>query len=255
MRRIYPRADIEMTFIAPRGPKKFREYEIEADVKSSDKIIKDLGLKVIDGALGIDNSGYKSLKGESLTAFLQGIYLSRGRVFLPKDKSSLYQLEITFSDKKRMEEIAKLIESINIPIKKSERRKDNYILYIKDSELISDFLIHLKAMDAVLKLQSLIVERDVRNNTNRAVNCNVYNINKCITAASGQIEAIKEIDRKYGLNSLDKSLKELAELRLNNPEATLNELAAMLPEKVSKSCINHRMRKIMSLAGKGDKDV
>jgi DNA-binding protein WhiA len=188
---------------------------------------------------------------------MQGTFLSIGRVFLPKEdedgKSSLYQLEMVFDVKSRADNIKKMAESLGIAIKDGERR-DNFVLYIKDSETISDFLAHLKASNAVLLLQNLKIERDVRNNANRAVNCSVANIEKTVAAAAEQISAIKKIQEKQGLQMLDEKLRELAEIRLNNPEASLNDLKDMLKDKVTKSGINHRMRKLMQIADEGGKD-
>lgn len=244
----YKRSEIEMTFEEPHGNKRVRSYAIIIDNKTTKEMLKDYDLVVIDGVI-MHRNNLKSLQGEKLIGYLQGVYLAKGRVFLPKDdeegKSSLYQLEMVFSSRKGMDYIKDLIIKSGINIKESERR-DNLVLYIKDSEIISDFFAMFGASNAVMELQSLIIERDVRNNANRAVNCSVANIGKAIDAASDQIEAIELIVKNAGINSLEENLRELAQLRLNNPEATLTDLAGLLD--VTKSCINHRMRKIMQIA-------
>lgn len=247
---LYKKEDTELTFEEPKGNKKARAYVVIVDAKTTKQIMQDFALIENQGALNIRKSAYGNYQLNELIGFLQGIYMGKGRVFLPKDdidSTSSYQLEMVLDSKGQMQQLALLINSQGILIKEGERR-DNPILYIKDSETISDFLALLKASNAVLMLQSLIIERDVRNNINRAVNCNVANINKTITAASEQIKAIMLIDQRIGLNSLDNKLKELAMLRLNNPEASLSDLAAMLSGEVTKSGINHRMRKIMEIA-------
>jgi len=249
IRAKYPRSEVEMTFIEPHGTVKARYYEIIVDNRATRDIIQDFNLIVEEETLKISKKRYGEFSGDDLVGFLQGVYLSRGRIFLPKEdeegKSSLYQLEIVFDIKSQRDEVKKMAEKLMINIKEGERR-DNYLLYIKDSETISDFLANLKASNAVLELQSIIVERDVRNNANRAVNCSVANIAKSVSAASEQIEAIKIIEEKRGLNSLDEKLKELALLRLNNPDASLNDLAEMI--NITKSGINHRMRKLMQIS-------
>lgn len=248
LKKLYRKADVEMTFEEPHGNRKSRGYVIIVDPRTTAQIIKDYDLIEQDG---LRPKSYKdNLSDEAkIIGFLQGIFLSRGRVFLPVDdtKATYYQLEIVLQCQAMRKYVKGLFDSLNVAIKEGERR-NYYILYIKDSEVISDYIALMGASEAVIELQSLIVVRDVRNNTNRAVNCNVANISKSINAASEQIEAIKMIDSKQGLNSLDDKLKELAYARLNNPEATLSDLAVMLSDNVSKSGINHRMRKLMQLA-------
>lgn len=255
----YQRSDIEIAFKEPYGLIKVRHYMVIVDCKTTRKIIEDYDFIVKDNLLAFRNDIFTNNYNnkDKVIAALQGIFLSRGRVFIPNgENSSIYQLEIICYNKQQAKNIRNIIQSLNINIKVFERR-ENYLLYIKDSEKISDFLALIKASNSVMELQSLIIERDIRNNANRAVNCNVANITKIVKAASEQIEAIKIIDRYKGINSLNDNLKELANLRLNNPESSLSELSNMLKPRITKSGINHRMRKIKEIAEmiKGENDV
>ena len=128
------------------------------------------------------------------------------------------------------------------------KRDKNYIVYIKDGEEISKFLAFIGANKSVLKFEETRVLREVRNNVNRIVNCETANINKVITTSIKQIEAIKLIKSKNKLNYLKEGERELAELRLKNPEATLKELGEMLSQPIGKSGVNHRMKAILDLA-------
>lgn len=253
IKNLYKRAEIEMTFEEPHGAKKVRGYVVIVDNKVTKDILRDFNLVAIEDGLEFRNNKIdKIVEDNDRLSYLQGVFLGKGRVFLPVNDNNYkklisYQLEMVLASRKQLEFIKEISNKLELDIKDSERR-DNYILYIKDSEKISDFLALMGASEAVLELQSLIIERDVRNNANRAVNCNVANISKAIDAAEKQIEAIRIIEKRQGLSVLDDKLQELARVRLENPEATLTDLAEMLEDRVTKSGINHRMRKLMQIA-------
>ena len=141
----------------------------------------------------------------------------------------------------------KLLNHFEINSKILQRSK-NYIVYIKDGEDISNFLAFIGANKSVLKFEENRVIRDVRNNVNRIVNCETANLNKVIKTSVKQIEDIKLIKKHNKFKDLKDGERELAELRLNNPEASLTELGKMLKKPISKSGVNHRMRAIQSVA-------
>ena len=124
----------------------------------------------------------------------------------------------------------------------------NYSTYTKDGEEISKFLALIGASKAVLKYEEIRVYRDMRNNINRKVNCETANLNKTINAAVKQIEAIKALKKANKLGDLSESLKEIALLRLENPDASLVELGQMLENPIGKSGVNHRLKAIEKLA-------
>lgn len=127
-------------------------------------------------------------------------------------------------------------------------RKDNAVVYLKGGEQISDLLVMLGAVKAALQLQSLMVERSVRNTVNRQTNCISANIDKTVEASEKQLAAIKVIEENIGLEALPPKLKEAAILRKENPSESLDELVRIFNQPVSKSGLNHRLRKIINIA-------
>ena len=130
---------------------------------------------------------------------------------------------------------------------KEMQRKSGYSLYLKEGEEISKFLAFIGANLAVLKFEEIRVLRDMKNNINRRVNCETANLSKTINAAVKQIEAIKNIQRQGKFESLSDNLKEIAILRLENPDASLIELGQMLKEPIGKSGVNHRLKQLEEL--------
>ena len=128
------------------------------------------------------------------------------------------------------------------------KKNNQYSIYIKDGEGISKFLALLGANKAVLKFEEIRVQREMNNKINRIVNCETANLNKTINASIEQIEAIKKLKTNKKFEKLDDSLKEIAELRLQNPNASLIELGKLLKQPVGKSGVNYRLKKIMEIA-------
>ena len=120
------------------------------------------------------------------------------------------------------------------------------MVYLKSSDEISDLLATMGASNAVLKLAEITVEKEVSNNENRRLNCEVSNLNKQTVAAVKQIVAARKIEEILGLDNIDLKLKETAKARIENKGMTMSELAAHLG--VTKSCLNHRLRKIVEIA-------
>ena len=128
------------------------------------------------------------------------------------------------------------------------KKKNDYAIYLKDGEEISKFLALLGANKSVLRFEEIRVQREMNNKINRIVNCETANLNKTINASIEQIEAIKKLRESKKFNKLDEPLKEIAELRLKNPNASLAELGQMLKNPVGKSGVNYRLKKIMEIA-------
>ena len=182
-----------------------------------------------------------------IKAFLRGLFVSSGSCTVPEAGESRggYHLEMSFSHSATAESVAETLSKFGV-IARITRRKESYVLYIKSAEEIKDFLALLPAPVSVLKLTDVIIERELCNNSNRQANCDVGNVNKQIEAAAKQIRAIEKIERARGLSILKPELYETAAARRNYPEETLSELAERL--NVSKSCLNHRLRKIVCIA-------
>ena len=177
-------------------------------------------------------------------SFVRGAFLGSGSINNPKNK---YHIEIILNDLKIAEMIIEILKKYGI-IFKILNNKTKISIYSKDGEEISKFLAFVGANNAVIKFEEIRVYRDMRNNVNRIVNCETANLNKTVNAAIKQIEAIKKLQKEGKFNSLPDNLKELANLRIENPEASLTELGQMLEEPIGKSGVNYRLNTIIKMA-------
>ena len=171
-------------------------------------------------------------------SFLRGAFLAGGSI---TDPAKRYHLELV-TDHKNVsgEAFSILLEMGFAP--KDTLRAGHYVIYFKQSEAIEDFLTTLGAPSAAMEIMSAKVEKDMRNAVNRRVNCDSANADKIVSAAQAQIDKIRAI----GLDNLPPELAQVALLRVANPEASLSDLAALSDPPVTKSCINHRLRKLMA---------
>ena len=186
----------------------------------------------------------EELNLEQIKWIIRGTYLGSGSINNPEKK---YHLEIGIRDKKEAGKIKD--DLIKYNIKSNIIKKNNqYSIYIKDGEEISKFLALLGANKAVLKFEEIRVQREMNNKINRIVNCETANLNKTINASIEQIEAIKKLKENKIFDKMDEPLKEIVELRLKNPNASLVELGKMLKDPVGKSGVNYRLKKIMEIA-------
>ena len=163
------------------------------------------------------------------------------------DPNKEYHLEILFKSKKKADELKDIITNFGIDIKLTKKGTD-HMLYLKEGEEISSFLALMGAAKAVLKFEEIRVIKETRNNINRLVNCETANLNKTINAAVKQIEDIKKLKRNKKFESLPENLKELAKLRLENPDSSYEELGKMLSKPIGKSGVSHRLEKISKIA-------
>lgn len=178
-----------------------------------------------------------------LKAFIRGIFLGSGSVNNPENK---YHLEVILSSLENAKIVKKILEKVQIHMKEMQR-KNGYSLYLKEGEEISKFLAFVGANAAVLKFEEIRVLREMKNNINRKVNCETANLSKTIHAAVKQIEAIKKLQKQGTFENLPHSLKEIAILRLENPDASLVELGKMLKNPIGKSGVNHRLKQLEQL--------
>lgn len=184
-------------------------------------------------------------KEEVEKGLVRGAFLGGGSITEPNNR---YHLEIRLNTANAREKLIKIINKFHINVKILDR-KYSYSIYIKDGEEISKFLALIGANNAVLKYEDIRVLKETKNNVNRKVNCETANLNKTVNAAFNQIQAIEKIKKEKKWNKLTPNLQEIATLRIENPEATLEELGKMLSEPIGKSGVNHRLKKIMEIAG------
>ncbi|MGN1399924.1 MAG: DNA-binding protein WhiA [Bacillus sp. (in: firmicutes)] len=181
-------------------------------------------------------------------SYLRGAFLAGGSVNNPETSS--YHLEIYSLYKEHNESLCELMNSFELRAKTLERKK-GFITYLKEAEKISEFLRIVGANNAILRFEDVRILRDMRNSVNRLVNCETANLNKTIGASLRQVENIKYIDETVGLGVLPDKLREIAELRVAYQDVTLKELGEMVTgSKVSKSGVNHRLRKIDDIANR-----
>lgn len=211
----------------------------------SEMVLKDLGI-FKDGQLIEEVPASLFENDGQVRSYLRGAFLAGGSVNNPE--TSRYHLEIYSLYEGHNEMIANMINKYDLNARTTARR-GGFITYLKEGERIADFLSLIGATSAMLKFEDVRIMRDVRNSVNRLVNCENANLDKVANASSKQIENIKFIDEMVGLGQLPPKLREVAEVRLANKEVSLKELSTMIPSgAISKSGINHRLRKINEYA-------
>ena len=177
-------------------------------------------------------------------AFLRGAFMAGGSV---TDTEKRYHLELATSHLRVSREVKHLMEEVGFA-PKCVTRAGSHVLYFKQSDQIEDFLTTLGAPVCAMGIMEAKVEKDLRNGVNRRVNCETANLGKAVDAAQEQLAAIRRLKERGLYEELPQKLKETAQLRQDHPEATLLELSQMQDPPVSKSAINHRMRKLMELS-------
>ncbi|MDL2289723.1 DNA-binding protein WhiA [Clostridia bacterium OttesenSCG-928-F22] len=226
---------------------KKHSYTLEIEGERAREILLDLGVIHMDGGvLGLCEFNVDKLKRRCCrAAFLRGCYIMCGSLSNP---NKMYHLEFVFQDEQLAKSVLTLLQGFGIDKANITERKGAQVLYIKDSTCIADFLTIIGAHDATLELENIRVWKDVKNNVNRAVNCETANLQKTVDASFRQQENIQYIIAHMGLEQLPPKLREIAEVRLNYPDAPLSELGQYLSHPVGKSGINHRLRKIDEIA-------
>lgn len=177
-------------------------------------------------------------------AFIRGAFLGSGTINNPEKK---YHLEISLRNLESAKYILEILKKYNIDFKILEKAK-GYSTYTKDGEEISKFLALIGANSSVLKFEEIRVYRDIKNNINRKVNCETANLNKIVNSSVKQINDIKYLREKEKFNELPEQLREIAEIREENPDVSLEELGKLLKNPIGKSGVNHRLRKIQQIA-------
>jgi len=178
---------------------------------------------------------YYKHQSEELKIIMEA-FLKSGSINSPRKE---YNLQIL---SKNSTELSDRLKELGITAKVTSDR-----IYIKDGEQISSILALMGASNAVIKFEEARVVKEIANNVNRIVNCETANLNKTIDASVSQVEDIKYLKKKNKFKDLPTNLKEIADLRVENPDATLQELGEMLKAPISKSGVNHRLRKISKI--------
>lgn len=177
-------------------------------------------------------------------AFLRGAFLLCGAISNPEKD---YHLEFASPNDDFAESVLGLLNYFEITAKKVNRKTKN-VVYLKSAEQIANALSALGAGSAVLRLENIRVKKDVRNYINRQMNCDTSNINRVVQSAAAKLADIRYIDEQIGLDKLPASLREIAEARLNNPEASLSGLGDLLTPPLGKSGVNARLRRLSEIA-------
>lgn len=206
------------------------------------KDIKDL--VIIKENIVYLNEKALNLKDEYLKAIIRGIFMGAGSINDPNKK---YHLEIGFKNEENLNLIIDILKKLDINPKKLIIRS-KLSLYMKEGEEISKFLALIGAAKAVMRFEDIRIRKEMRGKVNRIVNCQTANINKTINASIEQITAIKKLKENGKFNDLDDGLKEVANLRLENPNMPLIDLGKKLNKPLGKSGVNYRLKKILELA-------
>lgn len=177
-------------------------------------------------------------------AFLRGAFLSGGSVTDPEKR---YHMELCTSHTQASREVSTLLEEIGF-LPRSVMRSGNAVIYFKQSEHIEDLLTTIGAPVSAMEIMTAKVNKEISNQANRAMNCDMANVNKTIDASESQTSAIEKLRDRGRLDTLPDKLRQTAELRLAHPELSLQQLAEHCDPPVTKSCMNHRMRKILEIA-------
>ena len=179
-------------------------------------------------------------------SFLRGAFLAGGSVTDPEKR---YHLELSTSHVQASREVSALLQEMGF-LPRSVMRGGSAVIYFKQSEHIEDLLTTLGAPVAATEIMTAKVDKEIRNGANRAMNCDMANVNKTLDAVAAQQEAIEKLEKAGQLEKLPEKIQETARLRVQNPELPLAQLAALFEPPISKSCLNHRIRKIMEEARK-----
>lgn len=218
-------------------------------------ILRDLGFLPANGDMGnylflphLNNQIGLSASREKCCrrAYLRGAFLAGGSI---NDPRTGYHLEIVIPCEAYAGAVKEVLASFDLEARYFQR-KDDFVLYLKNGEEIGEFFRIIAAPNALLKFENIRIVKSVRNKINRLINCETANLTRTVVASQEQIANITLIEDSIGLSNITPSLAQVARLRLLFPEATLQELGEMVDPPLSKSSINHRLRRINDLARK-----
>ena len=214
-----------------------------------EQILKDIGYIDNDGITLSTPPTYIVGANEEIRAYLRGVFLCSGSINDPK--TSRYHMELLISTPEEAVFVQKLLNIFDLNAKILNRDK-GYMIYLKEAEKISDYIKILGANNAVMYFENVRIYREQKNKTNRLNNCEQANIDRVFATASSQLEQIRIIEETSSIDLLDEKTKETLEYRKKYPEASLKELSEIISietnKPITKSGLNHRLRKIKELA-------
>ena len=235
------------------GPKRGKIYVLTMDDRAdqlAEPILRETGMLLVRGGMNYFSDGiYDTLTKSKCCrkAYLRGLFLGSGTI---SDPQKSYQLEFICSSRVLAADIRKLINTFVDLKPKIASRGKNYIVYVQESAQVGDMLNIMGAHNQFFELEGVRMMKDARNRANRISNCDNANMDKTLNAAQKQIEAIKRLTDEIGMKCLPEKLREVAQNRLDHPDATLQELADMMDPPMKKSGLNHRLQKLLELASK-----
>ncbi len=219
-----------------------KTYNIDTNVAMSEEQMREIFNKIGNPEKPVSHLLIKNSCCQR--AFLRGAFLSIGSI---SDPQKSYHLEFVCTDEDKARQLQGVIQGFGIDAKIVLRKK-YYVVYLKEGESIVDLLNICEAHVSLMKLENMRIVKEMRNSINRRVNCETANIAKTVTASARQVQDIEYIRDHYGFKRLPDPLRQMAEVRLEYPDAPLKELGEYLDPPVGKSGVNHRLRKLSELA-------
>lgn len=241
--KLFSRAfGLEFDVLPPEGASGRRSFMISGE----EKILRVFDTFGIDAASSVAlHVNFALLENDCCrAAFARGAFLAGGSVTDPEKR---YHLELSTSHRSAARETCSILQELGFQPGESSRGA-NTLLYFKQSDVIADFLTAAGAPVTALGVMTAKVDKEMNNKITRQINCDSANADKTVSAAQEQIDAIRRYSAKYGLDSLPDALRDAALLRITNPEASLSDLSRLSIPPVTKSCLSHRLKKIISLA-------
>ncbi len=230
----------EVVITRSRRLKKNNRYQVHVlPAPNVSVAMQELQLLSVDG----DMSNPLLAHNNCRRTYLRGAFLGGGSISRP---ASDYHLEMVTGNENFARDIIKVMHTFSLKAKLTDR-KNEYIVYLKDGEGIINFLNVIGAHNAMMELENVRIVKEMRNNVNRAVNCETANLNKVVKAAVRQVACIKYIEEHMGLSELPQNLQDTARLRLEHPDVSLNDLVEY-SGGIGKSGINHRLKKLQEMA-------
>ena len=239
--RLFRRAfGISFDRLPPEGSKGKRSLAIQ-DPEKIAEVFRSFGTEAREAISLHINLAVLEEEGAK-ASFVRGAFLAGGSITDPEKR---YHLELVTAHMSVSRGTNSLLLEMGFEPKEA-RRAGSYITYFKQSEAIEDFFTAIGAPISAMEIMSAKVEKDMRNAINRKVNCDSANADKIVSAAQDQLIAIRRVEREFGLDTLPEGLQQAALLRIANPESSLAELAMLSDPPVTKSCLSHRLKRLMN---------
>lgn len=238
--------DCQMVAIASSRLGGQTRYEVIPGEGDVPRLMKELKLLAKDQPFGMRAvPADEMIKSDcDKRAFLRGAFLAGGST---GDPEKAYHLEIAARDEALADFIRAMFVSLGVPARHTQR-KTQQVVYVKDGEHMATALSVLGAHQALMELENVRILKDIRNEANRQANCDTANVDKTLAAAEQQLSVISVIEKRAGLSSLPPPLREVAEMRVKFPDASLGEIGGMLTPSIGKSGVKARMRRLEAIA-------